>query len=97
MAYIAESDMTDLSSTSGSSDSPAGLQISSMAQPMASALDLAHHLGQVSLDSSPVLVAKTPKFTRKYSLRELEIQQTIGELCCTVQPYSQCMVELNWC
>ena len=39
---------------------------------------LAHHLGQVSLDSSPVLTAKTPKFTRKYSLRELEIQQTIG-------------------
>ena len=41
---------------------------------------LAHHLGQVSLESSPVLSAKTPKFTRKYSLRELEIQQTIGEL-----------------
>ncbi|XP_064393943.1 cAMP-dependent protein kinase catalytic subunit PRKX-like [Halichondria panicea] len=81
MAYIGESDMTDLSSTSGSSElgSPAGLQISSpQAQPMASALDLAHHLGQVSLDSSPVLAAKAAKFTRKYSLRELEIQQTIG-------------------
>ena len=41
-------------------------------------------LGQVTLDpkleasnTSPVLTAK-PKFTRKYSLRELEIQQTIG-------------------
>ncbi len=97
MAYIGESDMTDLSSTSGSSElgSPAGLQISSpQAQPMASALDLAHHLGQVSLDSSPVLAAKAAKFTRKYSLRELEIQQTIGELCCillaVMQPYAQC-------
>ncbi len=42
-------------------------------------------LGQVTLDpkldgsiNSPVLTAR-PKFTRKYSLRELEIQQTIGE------------------
>ena len=65
--------MTDLSSTSGSSE------LTSSTQPMAAALDLAHHLGQVSLDSSPVLTAKTPKYSRKFSLRELEIQQTIGE------------------
>ena len=44
------------------------------------ATKLAHELGQFTLDSSPVLTAKTPKFTRKYSLRELEIQQTIGKL-----------------
>ncbi len=91
MAYIGESEMTDLSSTSGSSEAgtSSGLQMSSQLSSqmssqavahtaVASALDLAHHLGQVSLDSSPVLTAKSPKFTRKYSLRELEIQQTIG-------------------
>ena len=39
------------------------------------AQDLVHQLGQFSLDSSPVLATKTP---RKYALRELEIQQTIG-------------------
>lgn len=44
------------------------------------AAKLAQELGQFTLDSSPVLTAKTPKFTRKYSLRELEIQQTIGKL-----------------
>ncbi len=82
MAYVGESEMTDLSSTSGSSEAGASsdLQISSQAH-TASALDLAHHLGQVSLDSSPVLTAKAQKFTRKYSLRDLEIQQTIGMLC----------------
>ena len=42
---------------------------------------LAIHLGKVQLtDSSPVLTTKPPKFTRKYSLRDLEIQQTIGKL-----------------
>jgi len=42
---------------------------------------LAIHLGKVQLtDSTPVLTTKPPKFTRKYSLRDLEIQQTIGEL-----------------
>ena len=83
MAFGGESEMTDLSSTSGSSEltSAGGLssQHMSSAQPMAAALDLAHHLGQVTLDSSPVLTAKAPKFSRKFSLRELEIQQTIGE------------------
>ena len=44
------------------------------------ATHLAQKFGQsLNLDSSPVLTAKAPKFTRKYSLRELEIQQTIGE------------------
>lgn len=59
MAFGQQEDMTDLTQPG-----PAG-----------SDLDLAHHLGQVSLDSSPVLTAKT----RKFSLRELEIQQTIGK------------------
>ena len=67
MAYGQQADMTDLSSTS--SQAAAG----------GADLDLAHHLGQVSLESSPVLTAKTPKYTRKFSLREMEIQQTIGE------------------
>lgn len=87
MAYVGESEMTDLSSTSGSSEAGASnsIQMSSQAPTaMASALDLAHHLGQVSLDSSPVLTAKSPKFARKYSLRELEIQQTIGMLASCV-------------
>lgn len=65
MAFGQQADMTDLSATT--------------TQPAGTDLDLAHHLGQVSLDSSPVLTAKTPKFTRKFSLRELEIQQTIGK------------------
>jgi protein kinase X len=43
-----------------------------------SATELARHLGQVSLESSPILSAREPKFARKFSLRELEIQQTIG-------------------
>ena len=58
--------MTDLSAAS----EPPG--------PSSGAADLAIHLGQVSLDSSPVL-PKPAKFARKFSLRELEIQQTIGE------------------
>lgn len=66
MAYGQQADMTDLSSTA--QPGPAGAD-----------LDLAHHLGQVSLDSSPVLTPRAPKFTRKFSLRELEIQQTIGK------------------
>jgi len=50
---------------------------------------LAIHLGKVQLtDSSPVLTAKTPKFTRKYSLRELEIQQTIGRKESVWVPYA---------
>lgn len=43
-----------------------------------SATDLARHLGQVSLESSPVLTPKEPRYARKFSLRDLEIQQTIG-------------------
>ena len=69
MAYGQQADMTDLSSTSSQATGHSGAD-----------LDLAHHLGQVSLDSSPVLTAKAPKYTRKFSLREMEIQQTIGEL-----------------
>lgn len=43
------------------------------------ATDLAKHLGQVSLDSSsPVLSSREPRTAGKYSLRELEIMQTIG-------------------
>lgn len=40
--------------------------------------DLAKHLGQVSLDSSPVLAPREPKIQKKFNLRELEIQQTVG-------------------
>lgn len=67
-------DMTDLS-TPGSST-----MITSAHEAAGAALahDLVHQLGQFSLDSSPVLTPKTPKFARKYSLRDLEIQQTIG-------------------
>ena len=39
---------------------------------------LANHLGQVSLDSSPMLLPKLSKPARNYSLRELEILATIG-------------------
>lgn len=66
-------DMTDLStpgSTTMSAHEEAGAAL---------AHDLVHQLDKFSLDSSPVLSAKVPKFSRKYSLRELEIQQTIGE------------------
>ena len=43
-----------------------------------STAELAHHLGQVSLESSPVLTSRASRRTEKYSLRDLEIQQTIG-------------------
>lgn len=50
------------------------------------ASELARHLGQVSLESSPILSgagsragSREPRFARKFSLRELEIQQTIGK------------------
>ena len=69
MAFGQQADMTDLSAATPS-DSPG---------PSSGAADLARHLGQVSLDSSPVLTPKPAKFTRKFSLRELEIQQTIGK------------------
>ncbi len=72
-------DMADLS-TPGSSTIPTSAHEAAGA---ALAHDLVHQLGQFSLDSSPVLTAKqAPKFARKYSLRELEIQQTIGEFSC---------------
>ena len=67
MALGQQADMTDLSAAT----EPPG--------PSSGAADLAITLGQVSLDSSPVLTPKPAKFTRKFSLRELEIQQTIGE------------------
>ena len=73
-------DMAGLS-TPGSSTMPTSAHEETGA---ALARDLVHQLGQFSLDSSPVLAAKAPKFARKYSLRELEIQQTIGELSCCV-------------
>lgn len=42
--------------------------------------DLARHLGQVSLDSSsPSLPSREQRSTTKFSLRDLEIMQTIGE------------------
>lgn len=62
-------DMTDLSGTT-SAHEEAGAAL---------AHDLVRQLGQFSLNSSPALTAKAPKFARKYALRELEIQQTIGE------------------
>ena len=40
---------------------------------------LAHHLGKVSLDGGNQVMPVKPKFTRKYCLGDLEIQQTIGE------------------
>ena len=36
-------------------------------------------IARLSLDSSPALAPKEPRFARKFSLRELEIQQTVGE------------------
>ena len=67
-------DMADLSSP-GSSTMPTSAHEAAGA---ALAHDLVHQLGQFSLDSSPVLAPKTPQ--RKFTLRELEIQQTIGKL-----------------
>jgi len=40
--------------------------------------ELAHHLGQVSLDASPILPVKVIKPARNFSLRNLEIMATIG-------------------
>lgn len=70
MAFGQQADMTDLSVAS----EPPG--------PSSVAGDeLARTLGQVSLDSNPAMTPKPTKFARKFSLRELEIQQTIGEIC----------------
>lgn len=69
-------DMADLS-TPGSSTMPTSAHEAAGA---ALAHDLVYQLGQFSLDSSPVMAAKVPKYARKFSLRELEIQQTIGWL-----------------
>ena len=82
-------DMADLS-TSGSSTMATTTSAHEEAG-AALAHDLVHQLGQFSLDSSPVLPAKAPKFARKYSLRELEIQQTIGE--CSKLPKTECCCE----
>ena len=60
-----------------------------------SATELARHLGQVSLESSPVLSAREPKFARKYSLRELEIQQTIGMCMCYLVVVCQRLLNVN--
>jgi hypothetical protein len=62
-----------------------------------SATELARHLGQVSLESSPILSAREPKFARKFSLRELEIQQTIGIIIImifTFHCFSSCEVTI---
>lgn len=69
MAYggVPNHDMTDLSTPSSEEATGAAL-----------AHDLVHQLGQFSLDSSPVLASKVPKFARRYTLKDLEIQQTIG-------------------
>lgn len=67
-------DMTDLSSA-GNSIMPNSAHEETGA---ALAFDLVQQLGQVRLEPNPVLAAKS-KYARKYSLRELEIQQTIGE------------------
>ena len=66
---------TDQLSTPGSSTMPTSAPEETGAT---LAHDIVHQLGQFSLDSSPVMATKAPKFARKYSLRELEIQQTIG-------------------
>lgn len=68
-------DMTDLS-TAGNGIMP----VNSAHEEAGAALafDLVQQLGQVRLEPSPALAAKSSKYTRKYSLRELEIQQTIG-------------------
>ena len=70
--------MTDL--TEGTEDEEEVMQHQPVPFTETTATDLAKHLGQVSLDSSPVLGPRVPKVTRKFSLRELEIQQTIGKL-----------------
>ena len=62
------------------------------------ATELARHLGQVSLESSPILSgagSREARFTRKFSLRELEIQQTIGKSIIIDQKsivYQYCML-----
>jgi hypothetical protein len=75
MAFGGVPDMADMAdlSTPGSST----MNTTSAHEEAGAALahDLVHQLGQFSLDPSPV--AK-PKFARKYCLKELEIQQTIG-------------------
>lgn len=68
-------DMTDMSTPGSSTMSTTSAHEAAGA---ALAQDLVAQLGQFSLDSSPVLPTKAPKFARKFSLRELEIQQTIG-------------------
>ena len=79
MAFGQQADMTDLSTATEPPGPSSGAALDH-------SLDLARHLGQVSLDSSPVLTPKPTKFTRKFSLREMEIQQTIGKviLCACV-------------
>ena len=36
-------------------------------------------IARLSLDPIPSLASKEPRLARKFSLRELEIQQTVGE------------------
>ena len=70
---INHSEMTDLSEpeTSGVTSSAHDVAGAALAH------DLVHQLGQFSLDSSPVI---TPKVSKKFFLKDLEIQQTIGRL-----------------
>ena len=79
MAYGGVPNHTDIAAGMTNLSTP-GSSTASEQTGAALAHDLVHQLGQFSLDSSPVLTAKTPKFARKYSLRELEIQQTIGKM-----------------
>lgn len=72
------SDMADMSDLSTPGSSTMTTLSAHEEAGAALAHDLVRQLGQFSLDSSPVLTAK--KYARKYSLRDLEIQQTIGEL-----------------
>ena len=69
-------EMTDL--TEGGDEDEEIMQHQPVSYTETTTMDLARHLGQVSLDSSPVLGPREPKVQKKFCLRELEIQQTIG-------------------
>lgn len=72
-------EMTDLTQIEEDEEEEESMQHQPTTSDSMSATELARHLGQVSLESSPILGPREPRYTRKFSLRELEIQQTIGE------------------
>lgn len=81
MAYCGipnHSDLSDMDLSTPGSSTMATTSAHEEAGAAALAHDLVQQLHEFSLESSPVAAAK--KFARKYSLRDLEIQQTIGEL-----------------